>query len=280
MWTKNGEATLDIVLKRINQVIPESQINMRFIVDDKSTDKTRKIAYNNSWGLTANKGTGISDGANTALDILETDYFCSFEQDLLLSKNWWNNINKYITDPKMAAVSGVRFASKPRALSKLQCYVYSKYRGEQGVSSWLRSRQLSSFTLGKTLDNTLWNRKLLCEVGGFPKLECNSGIDTVLAYKFQKHGYNWIVDYSIKSTHLRSGLRQELQHQYAYAKSFNEIRKYGFKSPVNKLGVLYRFFTSPATGIFMAYKMRDPNIAWIHPLIKFAYTKGILENGE
>jgi len=44
MWTKNGAQTLPFVLKRIGEVIPDRFVNEKIIVDDRSTDETRKIA--------------------------------------------------------------------------------------------------------------------------------------------------------------------------------------------------------------------------------------------
>ncbi len=283
MWTKNGEPTLDRVLTRINQVIPNNSVNQRFIVDDSSKDTTRETARKHGWEVFDNNGTGISDGANTALKHVETEWFCSFEQDLLLSHAWWKTIPKQSSIKKVAAISGLRFASAPESLRHLQMYVYSKYLGKKGIPAWLRSREHSSFTLGKTLDNTLWNTQILRNAGGFPNLGMNAGIDTVLAYRLHEKGYKWIVDYSVKSDHLRlGGLNQELQHQRFYAstlkRTWRELQSSHMKTPSSKVGILFRLFTSPITGVFVAIKMHDANIAWIHPLIRWNYALGLLQS--
>jgi len=83
MWTKNGANTLPSVLKRINEVIPGEFVGQKIIVDDKSTDNTREIAKTFGWTVVFNEGTGISDGVNTALKHVSSEYFISFEQDLL-----------------------------------------------------------------------------------------------------------------------------------------------------------------------------------------------------
>ncbi len=281
MWTKNGEATLNPVLARINQVIPNNQTNGKFIIDDASKDSTREIAVKYGWEVFKNNGAGISDGANTALSHVETEWFCSFEQDLLLVEDWWSKVSKLLNDPKVAAISGVRFATQPESLRKLQLYVYHKYVGQGKLPSWLRSRQSSSFTLGKTLDNTLWNTKILRALGGFPNIGVNAGIDTVLAYKLQNAGYKWIVDYAIKSNHIRTSIEQELQHERGYARTLKatseNLKRQGFNPQINTLGVLFRLLTSPVTGTFIALKMRNANITWLHPLIKWNYTIGVLE---
>jgi len=283
MWTKNGAETLPFVLKRISKVIPSKAVNKCIIVDDQSTDSTREIAESFGWTVIFNEGKGISDGANTALKHVTSEYFISFEQDLLLAYDWWEKIPPYLENPKVAAASGMRFADKPKGVGKLQQYVAKKYRGEAQLAPWLRAREAAAFTLGKTLDNTIYKTKVIKNIGGFPKLQVNAGVDTILAYKVEQAGYQWIVDYNVQSTHLRSGLKQELQHQYWYATQLNEIWKRirtetNKPPPVTKYTVISRFIMSPFTGLFMAMKTREPTITCIHPLIRLYYLKGFLES--
>lgn len=282
MWTKNGAKTLPLVLKRISEIIPDELVNKRVIVDDRSTDDTREIAKSFGWNVVFNEGKGISDGANTALKHVDSEYFISFEQDLLLAYDWWNKIPPYLDNPKIAAASGMRSADKPAGVRKLQQYVAKKYRGEAELASWLRTRQMAAFTLGKTLDNTIYKAKAIKKLGGFPKMRVNAGVDAVLAYKIAQAGYYWIVDYNVQSNHIRQGLKQELLHQYWYATQTYEIWKMiktetNQPPPITKSGILFRFFVSPFTGLFIALKTKESTITYIHPLIRFYYVKGLLE---
>ena len=282
MWTKNGAETLPFVLKRISEIIPIEFVNNRIIVDDHSSDETRSIAQNFGWQIVFNEGTGISDGANTALKNVESECFVSFEQDLLLARDWWGKIPNFLEDPQVAAASGMRFADKPRGVRKLQQYVAKKYRGEANLASWLRNRKTSAFTLGSTLDNTIYKTEIIRAVGGFPKMHVNAGVDSTLAYKLKQSGYRWVVDYDVQSTHIRKGLKQELQHQYWYGTQLYEIwRKIeedtNQRAPMTASGIMYRFLISPFTGLFVALKTEEPTITYIHPLIRFYYMKGFLE---
>jgi glycosyltransferase involved in cell wall biosynthesis len=285
MWTKNGAQTLPRVLKRINEVIPQEFVNKKIIVDDASNDSTPNIASSSGWSVIPNKGHGISDGANTGLEEVSSDFFVSFEQDLLLATDWWQQIPPLLENPTVAAASGMRFADKPLGVKKMQEYVARKYRGEENLASWLKSRDMSAFTLGKTLDNTIYKTKIIRALGGFPKLRINAGVDTTLAYKIDHYGYKWIVDYNMQSIHLRKGLRQELNHQYWYGTQLHEIwRKIGTETnkppPVTKIGVIRRFYLSPFTGLFMAFQTKEPTILYIHPLIRFYYMKGLLQTSK
>ncbi|MCW4009798.1 MAG: glycosyltransferase family 2 protein [Candidatus Bathyarchaeota archaeon] len=285
MWTYNGAATLPAVLKRIGEVIPAGSVCQRIISDDNSTDATRRIAESHGWTVVLNKGRGISDNANTALGHVESEFFVSFEQDLLLARDWWSRVPRALADPKVAAASGMRFADKPRGVRRLQQYVAKKYRGEAQLESWLRGREMAAFTLGKTLDNTVYRTAAVREVGGFPKLTSSSGVDTVLAYEMEQHRYQWFVDYGVQSVHLRMGLKHELSHQFWYAKQLPEMwQKISEVTrrqapPVTRFSVVYRFFMSPFTGLFMAYKTREPTLAYVHPLIRLYYLRGYLASG-
>jgi glycosyltransferase involved in cell wall biosynthesis len=252
MWTKNGAKTLPLVLKRISEVLPNEFVNKRVIVDDHSTDDTREIAKSFGWDVIFNEGKGISDGANTTLKRVNSEYFISFEQDLLLAYDWWNKIPPYLDNPKIAIASGMRFADKPAGVRKLQQYVAKKYRGEAELAPWLRARQMTAFTIGKTLDNTIYKTRIIKDLGGFPKMQVNAEVDTILAYKVRQAGYYWVVDYNVQSIHLREGLKQELQHQYWYATQFNEIwmriiTETNQPPPVTKYTVISRFLMSPFT---------------------------------
>lgn len=282
MWSKNGSRTLSFVLQRICEVIPSELVSKRVIVDDRSTDNTREIAESFGWTVIFNEGSGISDGANTALKHVTSESFISFEQDLLLARDWWGKVPKYLKNPKVAAASGMRFADKPRGVRKLQQYVAKKYRGELTLASWLKSRQMAAFTLGKTLDNTIYKTKVVRAVGGFPRMPVNAGVDTILAYRLNQAGYDWVVDYDVQSVHLREGLKQELHHQYWYGTQLYAIwqrikTETSRRPPVTKFGIIYRFFTSPFTGLFVAVKTGEPTITYIHPLVRFYYMKGLLE---
>jgi len=281
MWTKNGEKTLGSVLKRIDQVIPKEVINKKIAVDDGSTDNTSSLLNQYGWQRISNEGNGISDGANTALKYVDAEYFCSFEQDVILAKDWWNKVAVPFFVSGLAASSGMRFSSQPKGMTVLFKYVAMKYRGEQ-LSPWLKNREANAFTLGKTLDNTVYRTSAIRAIGGFPFMKVNAGVDTVLAWTLEKYGYKWKVDYNVQSIHLRKGLFEELEKQRWYGtqikdiwRAMNEIQ---MQSPVNTWSILYRLLFAPFSGVFVALKTREATVAYIHPLIRFYYAWGLLKS--
>ena len=233
MWTKNGAETLPFVFKRISEVIPSKYVNKRVLVDDQSSDSTREIAKAYNWEVVFNEGSGISDGANTAFKIVESEYFVSFEQDLLLAYDWWQKIIPYMSNPMNCVASGVRLPNQPSSVRKIEEYTLERYqKSEQGIQAFL---------YGKTLDNTIYRTQVIKELGGFPKLPISAGVDNVLAEKVRLKNLEWKVDFTVKSTHLRKGLREELAHSYWYGTCFSMLDPILFKRNVDLRSFIIRF---------------------------------------
>lgn len=269
MWTKNGAATLPTVLERIHQVIPPEIVNKRLIVDDKSTDKTREIAQSFGWSVIFNEGSGISDGANTALKNVESEYFVSFEQDILLSFDWWRRISKLVNEGASVA-SGVRIIDRPKPIGAVERFTLTRIQGGHH----------KEFVFGKTLDNTCWCTSVIREFG-FPVAFSGAGIDTVLAFKLEAAGYRWIVDYNCVSVHLRSGgLIKALMHYRWYGEALAEITPFLNQQPHSrKLSYTYfiiRFSKSILTGPFLAFTTRTPAVCVCYPFTRLLYLIGYI----
>ncbi|MGA3059675.1 MAG: glycosyltransferase family A protein [Candidatus Bathyarchaeia archaeon] len=270
MWTLNGEKTLQLVLSRINQIIPKDIVNQRLIVDDGSKDNTVNIAKKCGWTVLRNEGKGISDAANTALKHAQTSYFCSFEQDVLLSRDWWNKVSTLILNKqKVAAACGLRFLPRNNF-----CFSIEPYQ--------LTRKDVDFYGgYGKTLDNTIWNTEDLRSVGGFPKVNF-AGIDTFLFNMFKLRGYKWLVDYDVRSLHLHyGGLLNEFKHYYFYGLSLPEIY-----SRLKKLCITYenenlsclflRFLKSPISSLKMALRMHDSRLMFSYPIIRLCWLLGYI----
>jgi glycosyltransferase involved in cell wall biosynthesis len=272
MWTKNGEKFLSSVLNRIDSVIPYECVNQKILVDDHSNDRTVEIARDFNWTVYENPSSGISAGANEALRHVETPFFISFEQDLLLAKDWWSRIPVYLKNSNVAIASGVRLPDKPVGLRKLYQYLAKK------------SRQAKPYMFGMTLDNTVYKTKIIKALGGFPWANHSSGVDVILAYKISDAGFQWIVDYDVQSTHLRYGLRSELRHEEWHGYTLSEIshrirQEIGKRPYVTKWRTLSRFIFCPLRGLSIALTMNEPSIAYIYPLVRLYFVKGLLKSG-
>ena len=187
MWVKNGAWCLAKVLRRINDVIPSSQICCKILVDDGSSDNSGTIGCKYGWKVIRTEGVGVGYAAQIALDHVDTEFFCSFEQDVVLHPQWFPTLfSQIIAQPKMAVIQGVRLSSL-QVMRKLEQW------------RWRRESHLVS------VDNNIYRTKLIRLVGGFPKRRF-AGVDTHLHNTLKIAGWRWKVNRSIVSLHLRKSL--------------------------------------------------------------------------
>ena len=281
MWTLNGAKTLKPVLERINKVIPECVVGQRLIVDDGSTDETIKIAKACGWRVIRNEGKGISDGANTALKHVETECFCSFEQDLLLSPKWWKSMIKHIQPKNVAAVSGIRHHYPSESMRLLHEYTAERYvNWARGLPAYLgtHARLKSAMSWGRTLDNTIYKTEIMKEIGGFPKLPVSGGVDTVLTWRIINAGYVWNVDFQIVSLHLNKTFVNELKCQFFYGSCWDAIWCEVPSLPVNLFTAVTRFLFSPLSSIHPVLVKRCPAIMVAYPLVRLQVLRGLIDS--
>lgn len=248
MWTKNGAKTLLKVLRRIDAIIPSENVGNRIVIDDDSIDGTRYIARICGWRVVDNEGSGISDGANTALKHVETEYFASFEQDVLLNLDWWRNITPLLKDDVVIA-SGVRLPVFSKSLLKINEHSLEK------------ARRLG-FPYFKTLDNTIYKTSMIRELGGFPKTRMI--IDTVLAKQIKDAGFKWVVDADTVSIHLKS-VWDEARSQYFY----------GLMGKSSLLEDAARAAFSPFRGLEVAWKKKCAQIMFVYPMLRLTHFIGV-----
>jgi len=267
MWTLNGEKTLPLVLSRINEIIPKQVVNQRLIVDDGSKDNTALIARKHGWNVIKNEGKGISDAANAALKKVQTSYFCSFEQDVLLSSDWWNKVSTLILNKQgVAAACGLRFLPGNNFCYSVEPYQLTRKDDYYGG-------------YGKTLDNTIWNTTILRSIGGFPKVNF-AGIDTFLFNSFKLKGYEWLVDYDVRSLHLHyGGLLSEFKRYYFYGLSLPQTYSrlnISLYENENTRCLFLRFVKSPISSLKMALKMHDSRLMFSYPIIRLCWLLGYI----
>jgi glycosyltransferase involved in cell wall biosynthesis len=274
-WVKNGGWCLPRTLLQLEKALPSNFIHRKIAIDDASTDDSVKILKSFGWEVYKNRGKGISAGANYALQLVDCPYFMSFEQDLLLSQNWFNNVTPLVKG-NIAAASGIRFSDKAKTVRDIEQYVYKKYLMETRLASYLQDRKESAFLLGKTLDNTFYNTKIIRSIGGFPFMSASSGIDTLLAYRIREKGFKWIVNPEVQSIHLRKNFTQNLSHQYWYSSALKEVKLREPNFTINLKQEIKKLVTSPFTGFLMSFKMKNPKIFVVYPLLRFYRLRGFL----
>lgn len=254
MWTKNSAKLLPVVLKRIEKVIPDNIIGKKIIVDDHSTDNTVEVALKLGWTVHSNRGSGLLDAFNTALSYVSTEFFISFEHDILLAEDWWVKISKYIEDDTVAIAQGTRVYTHP-VLRKL-CEFIEEHRDDK-IQGEL------------TIDNNIYRTEILKKL----KIQiCNNEKN---AAKFLRdNGFKWVSDVNIVSEHIRPSLMHYIVHEHrGYAIFVSSSQK---KKLLPKMFRL--FITSPFRAFQVSLKKRCPQIFLVYPLERLAILLACLKN--
>lgn len=258
MWAKNGAKTLPRVLKRIDEVIPEENVVKKVFVDDHSVDNSIQIAKSFSWKVYENREGFISGGASEALKHVTSPFFISFEQDLLLARNWWQKVPEHMKhDPKVAVAQGMRF-STTRVLRCLEEYSSERFKATR-------------FNL--SLDNNILRTSVIKRIGGFPK-QYPISVDLELFDILQKNGYRWVIDRNVISDHIRAGVL----HEVLRSRKLMEMEKrqqWIDTSDVSKL--VARLAFSPIRATHVMIKKRCPQIFFVYPFLRLLALRGFLD---
>ncbi len=244
MWTYNSEKNLPAVLKRIQEVIPSEYINRKIITDDHSKDRTREISEKFGWEVHMNHGKGLNDNTRTAMELVTAPFFLSFEHDILLARNWWQVMSKYMDNPKVAVAQGVRVSTNPafRVLDNL-------------------GNQRTDFP-HETLDNNIGRTDIVKRLGYN---------EVATPPKLAAEGLQWVVDKNAVSDHIRPDSWDNIIHDYKMQIIFPITRK-------TKIAYFRVLLTSPIRSAQLAYKTRVPLLLVLYPIDRYGILLGALKS--
>lgn len=259
MWAKNGAKMLPYVLNRIEKVIPQRNINNRIFVDDHSSDNSIEIAKDIGWKTYENKEGGIGSGANIALKHVATPFFVSLEQDVLLAKNWWQKIPRYMKDPKVAVARGVRVPTHTALRILYECHL---------------ERFGAMATEPAGIDNNMFRTNVIREVGGFPPYPITA--DAVLKERVIRAGYKWLVDGSVVSDHIRRSIWQHAFYKYKHI-MVAEKTTLDYAKFSEFYRILKTFMFSPLRGLQITLSKKCPQVFFAYPFLRFVKLKTFLD---
>jgi glycosyltransferase involved in cell wall biosynthesis len=236
MWTYNSEKILPRVLQRIKEVIPHQNISRKIITDDHSTDNTVIIAKKFGWEVYPNKGKGVNDNTATAINLVTAPIFCSFEHDIIISKDWWIKLYPQILTEENVVVQGVR-ESTNTSFKKIDAY----YNNRNDMPH-------------ESLDNNIAKTKYI-QMFGYNERATPS--------QLRKLNLKWIVDSNVISEHIRKNFWSNIKHDYKMQKNLCSSTKF-------KILCLRMWLTSPIRALQLTLKTNYPPIFIIYPIDRFA----------
>jgi len=251
MWTLNGEETLEESLSSIEKSVPEDQICHRFIIDGGSIDATTLVARQHGWSVLPGP-RGIARQGNLALSLVDTAVYASFEQDIIISANWFQKVSRLISEPGVAVAQGIRVA-----------------KGSATLAAMDRENLLRTMRWGPSvsIDNTMYKTNVVRDVGGYRAFKERKGTDALLHEKIHAAGYKWAIDTTCISGHLRPSLAYHLRH---CLRSY-QLVLWQHESTGDHLRLCA---TSLVRGGMMASKYHDPQVFLGYPLFRWVALLG------
>ncbi len=248
MWTYNSQATLEESLSSIERALPENRICHKIIVDGGSSDDTEKIARHHGWDFYATR-PGIPVQANFGLKMVDTDFYASFEHDIILTPSWMSRIEVLVRQQTVAVAQGIRLSKGVPSLEALDRW--SNLHGRYSYS----------------IDNNMYRTDAIRKMGGYP-LECPMTTDGLLRKRVLDQGMKWVIDPGCISWHLRAGFPDYLKHVIQHIQNANFLWE-PEGSRLLSARLLKIFLTSPLTGQKIAGKMHTPSLVFDYPLLRF-----------
>ena len=185
--------------------------------------------------------------------MVNTEFFASFEHDIILNRNWFPTVMKHLQDdPQVAVAQGVRVTTNP---------VFKK------IEEVCLERNIP-YT---SIDNNIYRTDLIKKLGGFDfrfPISC----DRNLKERVTQAGYKWVSDKTVVSDHIRGGIRQSAKHFY-------ELSKLDDPNNPSITPILLRFLFSPIRGLEISIKKRVPTSSGGLSLLAFHTSEISTENG-
>src|SRR2546427_8753917 len=149
MWTLNSARTLEKSLSSIAEAIPENSICHKIMVDGGSKDNTVELGIRFGWEV-LRSDSGIWRQANYALNRVDSEFYASFEHDILLANNWLPRVENAVTRENVAVAQGIRLFTGSGTLAAMDRWNFEDHT---------RSAPYAS------LDNNLCNTEVIRRVG-------------------------------------------------------------------------------------------------------------------
>jgi hypothetical protein len=254
-WTKNGSKTLVPVLKRIDSVIPREEVGAKIAVDDSSVDDTVKILKDFNWKVYPNRSGFINGGTAEALRHVRSKFFVSFEQDVLLGRNWWDIVPKNMDDETVAVAQGVEISTN---------------KAERGIDKYhikkLRKMPLENRSmLWKTIGNNIYRSEIIKRLGFVD----DSTHMTPFYRKITANGFKWITDIDAVSTHLHGNIFDAVRHTVTL---YGLTQEDTYLDRMSTSRYLAGLAFSPFKGLKLALATHEPEVQLLLILRKMALT--------
>ncbi len=229
----NGEETIEECIQSLlNLSYPEDRYEI-IIVDNKSTDNTKKIVEKYPVKLLLETKRGSYAARNAGIRTAKGDILAFTDSDCIVDKNWLKYIIKKFDDAEVGGVGGKVIAYNPVTI--VEQYT-TKFSGVLDQETFVGYKEPFIVTA-----NAAYRRDVLYKVGLFDESFVSGG-DVDLGWRVSWQGFKIVYEpkaivYHKHRTTLKGLFLQFFKYAEGHAKLFKKYRnKYGKKYEINITG--------------------------------------------
>jgi GT2 family glycosyltransferase len=168
---KNQARSMDRVLQQIITHVPFKNL---IVVYGTSTDETKKIAEKYTSNVFWDENKGLGAARNLGVRKATSEIVAMIDADVILTKEWFQQLITHFKDPKVAAVIGT-------------CIYGYGYKPLEAYYEHLRR----TATVNWGCQNTLFRKEAVLKVGNFDDTIKGAGEDYDLYLRLIAAGYKW-----------------------------------------------------------------------------------------
>lgn len=283
--TKNNEATIGKCLSSLMDYYHQGYFTDIVVVDGRSTDETLRVAKGFPVRTLSDEGRGFNVACDLGWKNTEGELVIFLDADAYLGEGFFPEVQRLFSTGKVGVVGCNAKAVVTDRLTRTIAQEWQWVRPGVGMApNWLR-RLYDRFALG-TIDVLpggpcqIVTRPCLEALGGFGMHDSTGGADIFLSRRAIQQGWDtkWWPDapvYHYPRRTLRSIMREfrkfGLEETYREKRDNTSGRNWnrGLTGVVAHLG-------SPAIGLMLAIRYRNPLHLLVYPLPRYAWVSGYI----
>lgn len=204
--TRNREETIGQCIDSLLKLnYPRDKIEI-IVVDNSSTDNTRKIVAKSQAKMIFEAKRGIPVALNTGVKHAKGDVIATIDDDSTADVNWLRNLVKHLINPKIGGAGGIRlcpFDTSQNAYHKFLSHLYHLYL--QKKSYLITKDNFISLATG----NLCYKKEVFNKINGYNSDLTKATEDRDFIWRAVNSDYSFIFEPTAKTMHYANHMQSK-----------------------------------------------------------------------